>query len=308
MRVSDARLPFLSAGLVLAVAAVAATGALAGCSGSGGSGSTGTASSAAAVSPLAAVQLAAKTATSANSFTGTMSLRTTAKPGTSAASGGGGGFTNVGVTATFAEQVRPSLLASVNIDSLSAAGQSLPGGLSEILTPSTLYMKWSFLTSTLHLSKPWLAIPLSSVSQKSGINLGQIFSQLQSSGPLTETRLLGGATSVHQVGTGTIDGVAVTEYSGTLPIDKGIGFLSGSLKEQVRQAMAAAGISAAKFTVWIDGQHLVRKSVITEAGTSVTQVITTTVTGINQPVNITIPPASQTTPMPSSALNPGGGI
>ena len=300
MRVIDARLPFLSAGLVLAASA-----ALAGCSGSGGSGSAG--SSAATASPLAAVQLAAKTATSANSFTGTMNMQMTAKPGSSAASGAGA-LGDVSISATFAEQMHPSLLASVNIGTLSAGGQSLPGGLSEILTPSTLYMKWSFLTTSLHLSKPWLAIPLSSVSQKSGVNLGQIFSQLQSSGPLTQTRLLGGATSVHQVGTGTIDGVAVTEYSGTLPLDKGIGYLSGSVKAQVKQAMAAAGISTAKFTVWIDGQHLVRKSVVTESGKSVTEVITTTVTSINQPVNIAIPPASQTTPMPSSALGSGSGI
>jgi hypothetical protein len=299
VRVIDARLPFLSAGLVLAASA-----ALAGCSGSGGSGSAG---SSAAASPLAAVQLAAKTATSANSFTGTMNMQMTAKPGSSAASGAGA-LGDVSISATFAEQMHPSLLASVNIGTLSAAGQSLPGGLSEILTPSTLYMKWSFLTTSLHLSKPWLAIPLSSVSQKSGVNLGQIFSQLQSSGPLTETRLLGGATSVHEVGTGTIDGVAVTEYSGTLPLDKGIGYLSGSVKAQVKQAMAAAGISTAKFTVWIDGQHLVRKSVVTESGKSVTEVITTTVTSINQPVNITIPPASQTSPMPSSALSSGTGI
>ena len=301
MRIDTARLPFYSAGLVLAVAVT-----LAGCSGSGGgSGSAGP--SAAAASPLAAVQLAAKTATTANSFTGTMDLQMTAKPGASATSGTGA-LGNVSMSATFAEQLHPTLLASVNIGTLSAAGQSLPGGLSEILTPSTLYMKWSFLTSSLHLSKPWLAIPLSSVSQKSSINLGQIFSQLQSSGPLTETRLLGGATSVHEVGTGTIDGVAVTEYSGTLPISKGISYLSGSVKAQVKQAMATAGISTAKFTVWIDGQHLVRKSVVTESGKSVTEVITTTVTSIDQPVNITIPPTSQTSSVPFSALSSGSGI
>ena len=303
MRTGTARLPYYSAGLVLAVAA-----AVAGCSGSGSSaaGSGPAGATTAAASPLAAVQLAAKTATSANSYTGTMNLEMTQKPGASGASGSGT-LGDVTISAAFAEQLHPSLLASVNIGTLSAGGQSLPGGLSEILTPSTLYMKWSFLTASLHLSKPWLAIPLSSVSQKSGVNLGQIFSQLQSSGPLTESQLLAGATSVRQVGTGTIDGVPVTEYSGTLPIDKGIGYLSGSVKAQVKQAMAAAGISTAKFTVWIDGQHLVRKSLVTESGKSVTEVITTTITSINKPVNITIPSASQTSPMPSSALS-GSGI
>jgi hypothetical protein len=39
-----------------------------------------------------------------------------------------------------------------------------------------------------------------------------------------------------------------------------------------------------------------------------TEVVTTTITSINQPVNIAIPPASQTSPMPSAALHPGSGI
>jgi hypothetical protein len=290
---------------MLAVA-VAATGAVAGC-GSSGNSASGSGGSSSAASPLGAVQLAAKTATNANSFTGTVNLQMTAKPGGSAPSAVSG-LANVSMSATFAEQLHPSVLASVDISTLKAAGQSLPGGLAEIVTPSTLYLKWSFLTSEMHLSKPWLAIPLSAVDQKSGVNIGQIFSQLQSSGPLTETQLLGGATSVHQVGTGTIDGVAVTEYSGTLPIAKGLRYLSGTVKQQVQKAMAAAGISTAKFTVWIDGQHLVRKSVVTESGKNLTEVVTTTITSINQPVNIAIPPASQTTPMPSSALGPGSGI
>ena len=97
-------------------------------------------------------------------------------------------------------------------------------------------MKWSYLTQMLHLSKPWLAIPVPSGSKSSGINLSQIFSQESGSDPLTQSQLLQGATSVHQVGTGSIDGVPVTEYTGTLPLDKAISYLSGAAK-----TAAAAG-------------------------------------------------------------------
>ena len=304
MRVDTARLPFLGAGLVLVVVA-----AVAGCSGSPsgpGSGSGSGSGTPAAGSALDAVKLAAKTASGATSFTGTMSLKVTPKPEASAASGAAAG--DVSMSATFAEQLHPSLLASVDIGTLSAAGQSLPGGLSEIITPATLYLKWSFLTSTLHMSKPWLAIPVSSMSASSGINLSQIFASAQSSGPLTESQLLAGASSVHQTGTGTIDGTPVTEYTGTLPLDKGIAFLSGSAKTQVQQAIATAGFKTATFTVWIDGQHLVRKSVVTEIGKSVTETVTTTITSIDKPVNIPVPPASQTTSLPASALSSGSGI
>jgi hypothetical protein len=180
---------------------------------------------------------------------------------------------------------------------------SLPGGLAEIITPATLYMKWSFLTQTLHLTRPWLAIPVSSISKSSGINLSQIFSQATGSGPLTQSQLLQRATSVRQVGTGSIGGVPVTEYTGTLPLDKGISYLSGSAKTEAQQAIAAAGFSTATFTVWIDGQHTVRKAVVTEVGKTVTETITTTITSINQPVNIALPTAGQTSQPPGGDLS-----
>jgi hypothetical protein len=96
---------------------------------------------------LDAVRLASKTTSGANSFTGTMSLQVTAKSGATASQ-------NVSMTATMAEQLHPSLLAEVRIGTLQAAGSTLPGGLDEIVTPSTLYMKWSFLTQELRLTKP----------------------------------------------------------------------------------------------------------------------------------------------------------
>lgn len=296
MQVSVARLPLYAAGLAVIVA-TAATG----CSASSSSTVRASGSTAPApVNALDAVRLAAKASSSANSFTGTMNLQATVKAGTA---GSSSSAEAVSMAATFAEQVHPSLLASVNMTLLSSGGVSMPGGLAEIVTPSTLYMKWSYLTQMMHLSKPWLAIPVSSVGQSSGINLSQILSQATGSGPLTQSQLLQGATSVRKVGTGSVDGVPVTEYTGTLPLDKAITYLSGAAKAQLQQAMANAGLTDATFTVWIDGQHTVRKAVVTEAGKDITETITTTMTSINQPVNIAVPTAAETTPMPSSDLS-----
>jgi hypothetical protein len=301
MQVSLARLPLCAAGLVV-IAAAAIAGCSPGTSSSGassGAGASGS-SSPAPANALDAVKLAAKTSSSANSFTGTMDLRATVKPGADSSSTSAGA---VSMTATFAEQLHPSPIASVNIASLSSAGTSIPGGLAEIATPSTLYLKWSYLTQMLHLSKPWLAIPLSSLSQSGGVNLSQILGQATGSGPLAQSQLLQGATSVRQVGTGSVDGVPVTEYTGTLPLDKGISYLSGAAKAQLQQAMASAGFTEATFTVWVDGQHTVRKAVDTETGKDVTETITTTITSINQPVNIALPAAGQTSPLPGGDLS-----
>jgi hypothetical protein len=202
-----------------------------------------------------------------------------------------------------AEQLHPSLLAQVRIGTLSAAGSTLPGGLDEIVTPSTLYMKWSFLTQELHLSKPWLAIPVSAMSKGTGINFSQLFSQASSSSPLNESQMLAGASDVRKVGTGTVSGVNVTEYTGTLSLDKGLKNLSGSVKAEVQKEITAAGLTSATFTVWIDAQSVMRKAVIIEHGTLLNETITVTVDTLNQPVNIAVPAADQTSPLPGGALS-----
>jgi hypothetical protein len=298
MRACTASSPLYAAGLTAILAA-----ALAGCAATS-SGTAATSSNASSSnppssnppsSPLDAVRLASKATSDASSFTGTMSLQATAKSGASSSG-------NVSMTATMAEQLRPSLLAEVRIGTLQAAGSTLPGGLDEIVTPSTLYMKWSFLTQELHLAKPWIGIPLSSMSKSTGINFSQLFTEATSSSPLSESQMLAGATGVREAGTGTIDGVAVTEYTGTLSLDKGIGYLSGSVKSQVQKEIAAAGFTTETFTVWIDGQRVIRKAVINEDGTALTETTTVTIDSLNQPVNIAVPAADQLSPLPSSAF------
>jgi hypothetical protein len=301
MQVRVARVPLYAAGLVVIVAA-AVTGCSPGTSSSstspGSAGASGS-SSPAPASALDAVKLAAKTASGANSYTGTMSLQGTVNPGAASSSGVSGG---ISMSGTFAEQLHPTLLVSADIGSYSMMGTSLPGGLSELITPTTMYLKSAQLTQELHLTKPWLAVPLSAASKSSGINLSQLVNQATGTSPLTQAQMLGASSSVREVGTGSIGGVPVTEYAGTISVAKAISTLSGGAKAEMEQMNAAAGLTTEKYTVWIDGQHIMRKAVITGTGTTLTETVTVTFTSVNQPVNITVPPASQTTTVPSSDL------
>ncbi len=304
MRAGAVRRPWQAAG-----AAAVAVAALAGC------GATATSTSGAAATPagtssagggqgdaLSAVQLAARTASGANSVTGTMNIQVTAKPGATPAPTASGLAGNFSAIAAFAEQLHPSLLARVDISSLAVSGTTLPGGLSEILTPSTLYLKSSYLTQALHVTKPWMTIPLTRLSTGSGVNISQLLGSLTGSGPTTESGLLAGATTVRKVGTGTIGGVPVTEYSGTLSMAKALAALPAATRTQLKPSITAAGFKTATFTTWIDGSHLVRKTIVSESGTALSEVTTTTITSINQPVTITPPPASQTQALPSGSL------
>jgi hypothetical protein len=309
-----------------AIASIAAA-AVAGCGAASSGPASGTASpaapSSAAASPgtssaaaaggggsadaSGAVQLAAKTASSATSVTGTMSVQATVKagatasPGASAGATGSAGSGNVSLSGTFSERIRPTVLASVTISSLQTAGSAVPGGLSEVLTPSTLYLKAPALTQPLHIAKPWLSIPLAKLSQSSGIDFSQILSTATNNGPLAQSQLLAGATSVQKAGTTTLNGVPVTEYTGTIDLSKAAAALSGNSKSQLQQAITKAGLSTATFTVWIDGQHVTRKAVVHETGKTISETVTTTITGINQPVNIAVPSAAQTAPLPTGS-------
>jgi hypothetical protein len=44
-----------------------------------------------------------------------------------------------------------------------------------------------------------------------------------------------------------------------------------------------------------------RKAVITGTGTTLTETVTVTFTSVNQPVNVTVPPTSQTTSLPGGS-------
>ena len=46
-----------------------------------------------------------------------------------------------------------------------------------------------------------------------------------------------------------------------------------------------------------------RKATINEDGTSLNETITVTIDTLNQPVNIAVPTAGQTSPLPSTALS-----
>ena len=279
--------------VVPVLAAAGAAVLLAGCATSGGATSGGTPPKPAVLTAKDAVRLASQTARDANSFTGTSTIVIKALTGTAK------------ITANFTEQLHPSLLAQVNLSSFQVPG--LPSGVSmsgmqEILTPTAFYLKWSYLSTALHTSKQWIKIPLSALSSKSGVNFSSIFNQISNNGPLTQDKMLAGATNVRTVGTGTVDGVPVTEYTGTVSMAKALAVLDAGTRSTLSQALSQAGISSARFTIWIDGQHLVRKSVVTESGSAMSEVITTTVTSINQPVSVQVPADSQVVSPPAGAL------
>ncbi|HEX6527397.1 MAG TPA: hypothetical protein VF070_46400 [Streptosporangiaceae bacterium] len=238
--------------------------------------------------PSQAVQLAASLSQAETSLTATIDV---SMQGSIAMNSSG----------TVQEQMKPTVFVNANMSAVTVNGQTVPGGIQEILTPSTLYMRMHELSQM--TGKQWLKLPFSELSGLTGgVNLGQLIQQASSSEPTSQTELLTGASNVHMVGSSVIDGVPVSEYTGTISMRTALQRIPAAQRSQVSQAISKAGIESADFTVWLDAQHHARKLIIKEKGSSITETTTMQVTSIDQPVNTQLPPASQTATIPASSL------
>jgi hypothetical protein len=280
-----------SAKIAIPAAAGAVALLAAGCGGGSSAaqhGSSG-ASGQSGLSPVQAIALAATQAKQTTSFATDLSIKMT-------------GSTAVSMSGSMALRSKPSLLATADFSSISAAGQSVPGGMSEIITDKSVYLKMAALTQELG-GKQWVELPYSELQQSTGINVGQLLNQVQGNNPLVQTQMLAAAKNVRDAGTQTVDGVATTHYTGTYPIAAGLAKLPASLRSMAQQQIQKLGLQSAQFNVWIDGQHQTRRLIMVEHGTGETVTVTLNVTGINQPVNVSLPPASQVATIPASALS-----
>jgi hypothetical protein len=283
------RVSLLSAAIGV-VAILAAGCAASGNSASGGSSSGAKTGTTAPVSPQQALLLASNSSQAVNTISATVSVQATASGSA------------VDIAGTVTERLHPSLLADVDFTTFSAAGQSVPGGLAEILTPSAVYMKFSELTQALNISKSWVEIPLTSLGAN-GSTLSSLLSDAQEDSPVTQTELLAHSKTVHKVGTGVLDGVPVTEYAGTYSLSQAIAMLPANVRPTLSKDMATTGISTAQFEIWLDGQNHPRKIVVTESGTSINETVTENITSFNQPVSVQVPTAAETYVLPASALS-----
>jgi hypothetical protein len=278
---------------VAALAIVVAAGA-AGCSSSGPAAAKPGASAAPKLTAAQMLDAAIGKSQQVNSFAATMNMQITAQGQAVTMSG------------TMRDQTRPSGLVEIDASKLESGGQNV-GPMSEIIDKQGFYLKLPLMAKAIqqemHTSKPWFEIPMSAVGSGT---FSQILSQAQTTNPLSATQVLSGATDTRKVGTGVIDGVPVTELSGSESTTAALAKLPASVRTQTGQQIEKLGMGEITFKVWVDGQNTVRKEIITEAGSTTTLTMTSTVTSINQPVSITVPPSSQVTQLPASALSGTG--
>ncbi len=244
---------------------------------SGGTGSAGSGGSAGAtLAPRQAVLAAAIQARQVTSAVETLAIQETGTTGSTA-------------TATVRLRLKPTLEASEDLH-VTEPGKATR--LQVIITGKALYFSAASLAA--QIGKPWVKVDLSSLNGTSLASLAQLIQSLQSNDFANQTQLLTAATNTHVVGTQTVDGVPTTEYAGSFRASDGLKALPASIRKILAPELQALGNSVVSFREWIDGRHYVRKTTVVETVNGRTIRTTVNITDINQPVQITLPPASQT--------------
>jgi hypothetical protein len=250
---------------------------IAACS-SGSEPAGGSRSASAALTPQQAVLAAANRAQQITSATETLTVKDN-------------GASSSVTTGTIRIRLKPALLISGNLD-VTAAGTSTQ--IKMIFTSTAIYFNEASLAS--QLGKPWVKMDLSALSSvggSSGAGLAQLVQSLKSNNLGNQAQLFTVAKNTRVVGTQTVDGVSTTEYAGSFTAAEGLKALPAGFRQALAPGLQALGNSTIYFHEWMDSQHHLRK--MTEAETLNGDTINTTVniTAINQPVHITLPPASQ---------------
>lgn len=271
----------LAAGTAVVVAAAVAAAVVLTTSGSGGQ-------PAAVLTPRQVLVAAVHRAAGVTSMSGQISIRTS-------------GQNSLAVNGSVQLQNSP-LLMSEHM-TMALAGQSIP--VSMVANSSAIYLS---LGGGLGAGLPavdqgkWLKIPYSELGL--GSEFASLQQSLQNANPLTQEQQLLAATHLRKAGTAEVDGVPVTRYSGQVAPSAALKELPAATRAQLapelKQLTGNIAVSA-----WIDGQHRIRKLTETEKVAGSTVLTTATITSYNQPVHVTIPPASQVVVPPKSALTGG---
>jgi hypothetical protein len=260
--------------LVPAVLGAAALALAAGCGSSSSAGQS--------QSPASAISEAAKTSRQIHSLTAKLNVTVS------------GSDSSENTAGTIAEQLRPNLLLSMHIAAGFAGQQTKLAG---IITTQAMYLKISSLAAELG-GKQWVEIPLRTLRNGKS-SFGELFQSLTNTNPMAESSLFTAAKDVHVVGTQTIEGVPTTHYAGSFAPRAALGSLPPSQRASLGPSLRLIQ-GDVHFNIWIDAGHEIKQVTETERAAGQTVNTTVTFTSVNQPVHITLPPASDVASLPSS--------
>jgi hypothetical protein len=178
------------------------------------------------------------------------------------------------------------------------------GGLTMemVMDGDTVYVKSPMLSQLSGSSKPWMSTTSEDFS-------GEGMGSTQTNPKAFLEFLKNSGSDVTEVGTEEVRGVKTTHLKTTLDtkaiVDKASGDAKGDMEKQLDE-LGATGFDKIPVEAWVDGDGYVRKLVMDMSGKAEGQSMSMTMTmelyDFNEPVEITIPDASQVQEAPAGTF------
>ena len=245
-----------------------------------------------ALSPRHAIDLAVIAARRVNSLTMIQTVAVRERPGTPGIGIPGG---MVGVTQVMSIELRPTFVAGATLTIGSGASAIT---FHVIVTARSFYARFPGSMVPTKPGRPWVRLDLARLPH--GRSLARLLQELgggqeETANPLTSARLFRTAKRLRVIGAQNIDGVPTMGYAGYLPPTAWRSL--APLAHRLASSLHAPVRAREAFKVWIDAEHRIRK-VTLRVGLGPLAIITsTTITSINQPVVVAVPPASEISPI-----------
>lgn len=154
------------------------------------------------------------------------------------------------------------------------------------------YMRLPVLSKVIPGGKPWIKIDLSQLAKLKGVNFSQLLQTAGQQDPTQALQVLQSIGDVKEVGSEQVDGVDTTHYTGTIDPQKVAAKYAGN---SIGTMLKQAGTKPIPIDVWVDGDGYVRKFVESMNVSTVAVKIEATMSDFGSKVDVTPPPADQTT-------------
>ncbi len=158
-----------------------------------------------------------------------------------------------------------------------------------------MYMDFPFLASRLPGGKAWIRLDLEKAGKSLGVDFNQLLNQ-SSQNPGQVLDMLKASGDVQAVGPDTVDGVATTEYKGTIDLTKAVK-LGGVTQAELQQLIDRGVPTTLPVEVWIGDDGLVRKLDLSEdltvGGQSASMDTILEISDFGTAVAVSAPPADQ---------------
>jgi hypothetical protein len=154
------------------------------------------------------------------------------------------------------------------------------------------YMRLPALAKQIPGGKPWVKIDLNELGKLGNVNLTTLLQSAGQQDPTQALQMLQAVGDVKKAGSEQVDGVDTTHYTGAIDPQKVADKFGAT---GLAPVLAASGAQSIPIEVWVDGDGYIRKFQESVKGTNATLNVETTMSDFGTTVDVTPPPAGQTT-------------